>query len=805
MHDITHIDALWETAELLLSDDESLTPLEAFTLGCAFLIHDLGLSLAAYPNGLSDLKAKPAWQDLLIGTFRRRLGRDPEEAERNNPPLEIAESIAFEMVRDLHAETASQLLSMEWRDSTSKTTYRLLDDVELLASFGMLIGMLGHSHWWHTEELASHFPQKLLSPPVGFPREWTIDPLKLAMILRLADIAHIDARRAPTFLKLLRRPAGLAEQHWSFQEKLYQLRREGDRLVYTGQPFRITDAQAWWLCFDTLQNVDEELRKADNLNVDLNRRRFAAQGVLNSENPLRLRSLVPTEGWTPVDARIRVGSVASLVSRMGGRELYGDNQVVPLRELIQNAADAVRARRLLEKRPPDWGAVLIRTGADAAGPWLEVEDNGVGMSVEVLTGHLLDFGNSFWTSKEATTHFPGLTAKGFKSTGQYGIGFFSLFMWGDRVRVVTRRYDEAVVDTRVLEFEQGLQFRPILRPAAQEERLFEGGTRVRVWPRSLDASKADWLKVPGRLGLGWRTQRMDLASAAVWLCPALDVTLSIRTDAGANHTLVRASDWLDINGEQLLTRVLYGTLITLPSLASWGKIVRPLFKNGQIVGRGCIMSSSLDHGYITIGGFRSNTELSIAAMIQGYSARVSREEALLDLDAGEVARWASEQATLVRSATSDEQELASAARSIAALGGDIGDLPIAKVNGTWLNLYGLSAWAEDKESVIAIEPSDAQKIQERSYGYPFLDNVVIEPTGVESLIEVPIHRRFDRFFGNVDDQQPRSVRRPVVRAVAAGWSLPPEKLEVWSGDGFQVTDDGIDVDADEIRRPDVEG
>lgn len=42
--------------------------------------------------------------------------------------------------------------------------------------------------------------------------------------------------------------------------------------------------------------------------------------------------------------------------------------------------------------------------------WLYFEDNGVGMSRTVLTGPLIDFGNSFWNSSLAIQEFPGLSA-----------------------------------------------------------------------------------------------------------------------------------------------------------------------------------------------------------------------------------------------------------------------------------------------------------------------------------------------------------------------------------------------------------
>ena len=135
----------------------------------------------------------------------------------------------------------------------------------------------------------------------------------------------------------------------------------------------------------------------------------------------------------------------------------------------------------MEARADNWGDVCVRLGQDSKGQWIEVEDNGIGMSGEVLTGPFLDFGATYWGSGLMRKELPGLLAKGFESTGHYGIGFFSVFMWGEQVRITTRRYEQAQKETRVLEFGSGLSFRPLLRHARRQrccgkaERRFEYG------------------------------------------------------------------------------------------------------------------------------------------------------------------------------------------------------------------------------------------------------------------------------------------------------------------------------------------
>ena len=228
----------------------------------------------------------------------------------------------------------------------------------------------------------------------------------------------------------------------------------------------------WWIVSST---------KFDSLLADLLRSRLLARGVAGVDNPSRLRKYIEVAGWSPVNARIHVSNVAELARKLGGEQLYGNDPIVPLRELIQNAADAVRARRLLENLPANWGRVTVRLGKDIQGWWLEVEDTGIGMSEAVLTGPLLDFGTTYWGSRLMREEHEGLWSKGFEPTGRFGIGFFSVFMWGHRVSITTLPYREAQRDTRVLEFRTGLSIRPVARPAQATEQLHGGrDTRLRL-------------------------------------------------------------------------------------------------------------------------------------------------------------------------------------------------------------------------------------------------------------------------------------------------------------------------------------
>jgi hypothetical protein len=95
VHDVTHLDALWEMAELTAGRVDHLTPTEAFVLGGAFLIHDLGMGLAAYPEGKVALRGDKSWPDTIAAILRRKLGRAPKPNEITSPSVEVEKEGLF--------------------------------------------------------------------------------------------------------------------------------------------------------------------------------------------------------------------------------------------------------------------------------------------------------------------------------------------------------------------------------------------------------------------------------------------------------------------------------------------------------------------------------------------------------------------------------------------------------------------------------------------------------------------------------------------------------------------------------------
>lgn len=189
---------------------------------------------------------------------------------------------------------------------------------------------------------------------------------------------------------------------------------------------------------------------------------FQARRVSGAGSREELCRYVKTYGWFPCDANIHISNIEGVIKTLGGEKLYGKEKKVEyvVRELIQNARDAIVARKYLEEGFE--GRIDVYIEEKDNNQWLIVKDNGIGMSMQTIKDYLLNFGKSFWASDLAKEENPGLASSGFKSVGQFGIGFYSIFMIASEVIVETRKYNESLNSNIKLRFPNGLCLRPIV-------------------------------------------------------------------------------------------------------------------------------------------------------------------------------------------------------------------------------------------------------------------------------------------------------------------------------------------------------
>ena len=175
-----------------------------------------------------------------------------------------------------------------------------------------------------------------------------------------------------------------------------------------------------------------------------------------------------------------------------GRQLYGD-PALAIRELYQNALDACRWRdtrqQYLERTsqaPASWaGRLRFTQGIDPSGrPYIDCEDNGVGMDFNTLEHVFGNAGERFVYQQEFRTEQAAWAELdpplGMISNSQFGVGVFSYFMLADEITVHTRhqsRYgipDQEAYEVSIASSGSLFQIQPA-------QGLASGGTRVRLY------------------------------------------------------------------------------------------------------------------------------------------------------------------------------------------------------------------------------------------------------------------------------------------------------------------------------------
>ncbi|QEV16622.1 molecular chaperone HtpG [Streptomyces alboniger] len=185
------------------------------------------------------------------------------------------------------------------------------------------------------------------------------------------------------------------------------------------------------------------------------------------------------------------------------------NKDIFLRELISNASDALDKRRLagLKDDSLKTDDPHIEIEADKEARTLTVRDNGIGMTRDEVVGLI---GTIARSGTAETLRRLKENKESAELIGQFGVGFYSVFMVADKVTLLTRKAGEATgvrwesdgdgtytIET-VEDVPVGTSIRVHLRPADEEDALYDYTDEAKI--RQIVKRYSDFISFPVRMG-----------------------------------------------------------------------------------------------------------------------------------------------------------------------------------------------------------------------------------------------------------------------------------------------------------------
>ena len=441
VHDISHINEMLKIAEWLIPDSTKalMTDAEWLMLTLAIYFHDLGMVVSK-----KEFEQRES-NSLFVEFKQNALDNTTPEYKKF---IEDEKYLYQEFVRSNHA-----FRIREWLENKEENKFGVAKDQceilnadlsHLFEKFRCDLGVICESH--HKDDIDDFEKYKIKSRYGSEDRE-VVNLNYIALILRIADLLHITNDRTPSIERKLldvSNPVSILE--WEKQQAVKaitaQSKRDGegnideaiekDTIEITAYFSGSDTADAYFGLSSYLQYVKKELAVCNKIAKKAKKQEGSKYDFpwknIDEHN-------ITTEGFEAKKLEFTIEQ-DNILKLLVGHTLYNDSSVV-VRELTQNAIDAIKLQKILEKgkrKATYKGKITIEW--DSTNRILSFSDNGTGMTISDIENYLLKVGASKYRQKQFQE-----TYKEFNPISRFGIGILTCFMVANDIDIETNSVD----------------------------------------------------------------------------------------------------------------------------------------------------------------------------------------------------------------------------------------------------------------------------------------------------------------------------------------------------------------------------
>jgi len=388
-----------------------------------------------------------------------------------NSLSQLDAAILTDFLRDNHGQFSYDYITKTFENERILT----INKVNLATYLGNICLSHSKSYEWILKEDRLHFDENIST--------FKVNTIFLSVLLRLADILDFDSDRTPDVLfksihftnnlSLIEWQKHRSVKGWEISKELLRFSMQFEHPVYEKTARTFID----W--------IDKELFEANTLmrNSPLSVKNYKIE-IADKVDRGRIGPKHNSYLFHDLEFSLSRDEIVKLLMV---DNLY-KNPSICIRELLQNSLDALRYRKAIyQMKGLSWesGSVSFQHYLDVDGQEvLECKDNGCGMDENIVINYLGKVGRSFYRSPEFERRRIQLREKGvdFEPCSQFGIGFMSCFMIGDRINIETRKIynsDQDLGKPLIIEI-NGLNGLFVLREGAPSQEI---GTTVKIFSR----------------------------------------------------------------------------------------------------------------------------------------------------------------------------------------------------------------------------------------------------------------------------------------------------------------------------------